>query len=76
MIWLVTAEGLTTPVIWLVTVEGLTTPVIWMAIRQLRSKYTRQRQLRERTVKCVSSWDVIIKLDSLQFGSKPPPEVD
>ena len=58
----------------MVTVEVLSILVIWMAIRQLRSKHTRQRQLRERTVKCVIAWDVIIKLDSLQSGSKPPPK--
>ena len=52
------------------TVEVLAILAIWMAIRRLRSKHTRQRKLRECTVKCVSACDVIFKLDLLQSGSK------
>ena len=61
---------------WLVTVEVLIIPAKWLAICQLERKHKRQRQLREHIVKCVSTCDVIIKLDSLQSGLKPPPEVD
>ena len=60
----------------MVTVEVLAVLVIWIALRQLRSKHTRYRQLREHTVKCVSTLDVITKLDSFQFASIPHPKVD
>ena len=56
--------------------EILSILAIWMAIRQLQSKHARQWQLRECIVKRVSACDVIIKLDLLQSGSKPPPDVD
>ena len=59
-----------------VTVEALATFVIDIAICQPRTKYTRQWQLRECTIKCVSTCDVIIKLDSLQIETKPPPKED